>query len=75
MVPDVNHPPSFYSSDYRLSQMETVATGVSLTWRVQKHLSLDVSYLRYVMQGLDGVTSQSAYPAANLVSFGARIWF
>ena len=75
MVPDVNHPPSFYSSDYRLSQMETFATGVSLTWRVQKHLSLDVSYLRYVMQGLDGVTSQSAYPAANLVSFGARIWF
>jgi hypothetical protein len=75
LVPDYNGLPSFYSSDYRLSEMETFATGVTATWRVYKHLSLDASYMRYVMRGLDGATSQSAYPSANVVSFGLRIWF
>jgi hypothetical protein len=31
--------------------------------------------MRYIMQGLDGATSQSAYPDANVVSIGARVWF
>jgi len=75
LVPDSSGPPSFYSSDYRLSEMETFATGITITWRVYKHLSLDVSYMRYIMQGLDGMTDQSAYPSANVVSFGARFWF
>jgi len=75
IFPDSTQAPSFYSSDYRLSEMESLATGVSITWRVHKHFSLDATYLRYVMQGLDGVTSQSAYPSANLISFGARVWF
>ena len=75
IFPDSTQAPSFYSSDYRLSEMESMATGVSITWRVHKHFSLDATYLRYVMKGLDGVTSQSAYPAANLISFGARVWF
>jgi len=74
-VPDSKNPPTYYSSDYRLSEMETFSLGVTVTWRVYKHLSLDVSYMRYTMQGLDGVTSQSAYPSANLISFGARVWF
>lgn len=76
IVPEKNGKlPTFYSSDYRLSELETFATGVTITWRVIKHLSLDASYLRYQMVGLDGVTSQSAYPSANMVSFGARVWF
>ncbi len=75
LVPDANGKPAAYSSDYRLSQFESFATGVTVSWRVYKHLSLDASYLRYVMRGLDGVTSQSAYPAANVISFGARCWF
>ncbi len=75
IVPDSNNPPTFYSSDYRLSKMETFTVGVTVSWRVIKHLSLDASYLRYVMRGLDGVTSQSAYPSANVISLGGRIWF
>jgi hypothetical protein len=75
LVPDNNGLPRFYSADYRLSEFQSFAAGLAITWRVQKHLSVDVSYLRYVMQGLDGVTSQSAYPAANVISIGLRAWF
>ena len=75
LVPDYKNLPAFYSSDYRLSEFESFAVGVTVSWRVYKHLSVDASYMRYVMQGLDGETSQSAYPSANLVSFGARVWF
>ena len=75
LVPDSNNPPTFYSSDYRLSKFESFATGVTITWRIIKHLSFDASYMRYVMRGLDGVTSQSAYPSANVFSLGLRIWF
>jgi hypothetical protein len=75
LVPDYLNLPTFYSSDYRLSQMETFGMGVSITWKLAKHLSLDGSYYRYVMRGLDGVTSQSAYPSANVGSLGLRLWF
>jgi len=40
-----------------------------------KNLSLDASYMRYIMSGLDGVTSQSAYPSANVFNLGLRVWF
>ena len=76
LVPDNNNVlPGYYSSDYRLSQFESFATGVTVTWRVYKHLSFDASYMRYVMRGLDGVISQSAYPSANVYSLGLRLWF
>jgi len=67
--------PKFYSSDYRLSEMETFTFGLSLSYRIQKHISVDLSYDRYIMQGLDGVTSQTAYPSANILSAGFRILF
>jgi hypothetical protein len=70
-----NPPPDFYSSDYRLSEFNSFAGGLDVTWRIHKHASLDVGYLRYAMQGLDGKTSQSAYPSANVFTIGARIWF
>jgi hypothetical protein len=75
LVPDFKHLPAYYSSDYRLSEMETFALGIDITWRVTKHLSLDAGYMRYIMKGLDGVTSPSAYPQANVFSVGARVWF
>ena len=75
LVPDYLNLPASYSSDYRLSQMETFTMGLSLTWRVARHVSFDASYYRYVMRGLDGATSQSAYPSANVGSVGLRIWF
>ena len=75
MVPDMNALPDAYSSDYRLSHMETFAAGLNVTWRLQQNISLDASYLRYAMRGLDGATSQSAYPSANVFSIGLRLWF
>jgi hypothetical protein len=74
-VPGGDSQPTFYYSDYRLSQFESIAAGLTLTWRVYKHFSMDASYLRYVMCGLDGITSQSAYPSANVFNIGCRIWF
>ncbi|MDR3460542.1 MAG: DUF3570 domain-containing protein [Verrucomicrobiae bacterium] len=74
-VPDYNNKPDFYSSDYRLSEYETIAGGLTISWRFYKHLSIDAGYTRYVMIGLDGQTSQSAYPSANLYSLGLRGWF
>lgn len=75
LVPDSNNKPTFYSSDYRLSEMETFTTGVTIAWRVARHLTLDASYSRFVMRGLDHATSQSAYPSANIFSLGGRVYF
>jgi hypothetical protein len=75
LVPDYNNLPEAYSADYRLSHLQTFSYGVDFTWRVHKHVSLDASYMRYEMEGLDGITSQSAYPSANVFAIGLRIWF
>lgn len=75
LVPDYLNLPTYYSSDYRLSELQTFGFGMNATWRVAKFLSFDAGYYRYIMKGLDGVTSQSAYPTANVASVGLRIWF
>ncbi len=73
--PDSSAPPGLYSADYRLSELNTFTYGVVLSVKPVKWLTLDASYKRYVMQGLDHVTSQSAYPSAHIFTLGARIWF
>jgi len=75
IVPDFNNLPTAYSSDYRLSELNTFSFGLRATYRIHKHLSLDAGYMRYVMRGLDAATSQSAYPAANVFTVGLRGWF
>lgn len=75
LVPNPDNPPDFYSADYRLSEFNSFAGGLKLTWRFYKHASLDAGYLRYAMAGLDGKTSQTAYPSANIFTIGARLWF
>jgi hypothetical protein len=75
LVPDFNNQPAAFSSDYRLSEFNSFSAGLQATYRIHKHLSLDAGYMRYVMRGLDGVTSQSAYPAANIFTIGLRGWF
>jgi hypothetical protein len=67
--------PAYYSADYRLSKMETFSVGVDLSAKVTQWLSLNASYMRYGMYGLDNVTSPSAYPKANVVTVGASLWF
>ena len=55
--------------------METFTVGIQATIKVRDWLGLDLGYQRYLMYGLDGVTSQSAYPSANVFTIGARVWF
>jgi hypothetical protein len=73
--PDYNMRPEFYSADYRLSELETFTYGVTVSVKALDWLTLDAGYKRYDMHGLDGVTSQSAYPVANVFTMGARLWF
>lgn len=67
--------PEFYSADYRLSALRTWSYGLKLTARLADQFSLNAQYMRYEMQGTDGITSRSAYPTANVVSAGASVWF
>jgi hypothetical protein len=70
-IPNGNGPA--YSSDYRLSSFDAVTYGLKVTWKPCAHVRLDLGYDRYAMRGVDGVTPQSAYPVANIMSAGARI--
>jgi len=74
-LPDFNNAPAFYSADYRLSEFESLTLGVGVTVKPTKWLQFDAAYKRYIMNGLDSITSQSAYPSANIFTIGARIWF
>lgn len=67
--------PKHYSADYRLSALQTFTLGLSGTVKIKDRVSLDLSYQHYRMVGKDNETSASAYPTANIVSAGFRIWF
>jgi hypothetical protein len=72
-TPDPSGPA--YSSDYRLSSLYTTNVGVKLVWKPADWIQGDVAVDRYTMRGRDGVTSQSAYPRANIVTLGVKlIW-
>jgi hypothetical protein len=62
-----------YSSDYRLSSLCTTTYGAKAVWKPLGWLEFDLAYDRYTMRGRDGVTAQSAYPRANLLTMGAKI--
>jgi hypothetical protein len=70
-VPDTRGPA--YSSDYRLSAFDAVSCGLRATLKVAPHVQLEALCERYGMRGRDGVTPQSAYPVANIISAGAKI--
>jgi hypothetical protein len=63
----------FYSSDYRLSEMETFNVGLKVGWIINEHLTADVALERYMMHGLDGVTPSDAYCDANVITFGLKL--
>ncbi|MFA5058470.1 MAG: DUF3570 domain-containing protein [Opitutaceae bacterium] len=62
----------FYSSDYRLSAMRTTSTAMKAVWTVRPWLELNVAYERYDMRGKDGVTPQSAFAHANILTAGTQ---
>lgn len=62
----------FYSSDYRLSALRTWTYGAKLVWTPLAALQFDATYERYDMRGTDGVTPQSAYCRADVVTLGVK---
>jgi hypothetical protein len=67
--------PNNYSSDYRLSALESFTYGVNISARVHEHLSLELGYKRYEMFGTDGRTSKDQYPSANVFTGGITVWW
>jgi len=65
----------FYSSDHRLSKMETNTYGLKLIWFINDDLEFNVKFNRYEMKGLDGITHFSAYSDADILTVGGRWWF
>ena len=63
----------FYSSDYRLSALHTYTYGLKVVWTPSARWQVDVSFAQYDMRGKDGVTPQSAYPRAAIVTAGLKI--
>jgi hypothetical protein len=67
--------PAVYSADYRLSDLQTFTYGLSANVKIKDRLTLDLGYRRYEMVGQDHQTSKSAYPKANILTAGFRVWF
>jgi hypothetical protein len=63
----------FYSSDYRLSHMQTINLGLKVVWKITGWLSIDGCYERYLMRGLDHVTPQGEYTNANTFTVGVKL--
>jgi len=63
---------SFYSSDYRLSEMFTLDYGLQATVLISDHVRFVAGYHRYEMRGLDNTTADM-YPKANVYTVGFSI--
>ena len=63
----------FYSSDYRLAQMQTVDAGLKVVWKIKPWLEVDAAYSRYISRGLDRVTPQDAFSRANTFTVGLKL--
>lgn len=62
----------FYSSDYRLSKLQSYTYGAKLIWTPNNAWQFDVALEQYDMRGRDGATPQSAYPRARMVTVGGK---
>lgn len=67
--------PEFYSADYRLSNCASLSYGMKVVWTPKERFSADIGYERYEMWGRDGITSDQAYPSANIVTLGLHFYF
>ncbi len=64
-----------YSSDYRLSALNTLTYGLKGVWLVNSDWKIDAAVEKYDMHGRDDVTSDSAYPDALIFTVGASWTF
>lgn len=67
--------PNYFSSDYRLSALESFTYGLGLRVRFTEQVSLYLAYKRYEMFGLDSVTPKGVYPKANTFTVGMGVEF
>jgi hypothetical protein len=67
--------PAYYSSDYRLSALDTVTLGIEATIHIGEQCDLRVGYQRYWMHGRDHETKQLVYPDANIFTVGLTYRF
>ncbi|MCU0791916.1 MAG: DUF3570 domain-containing protein [Opitutaceae bacterium] len=65
----------YYSSDYRLSRLQTVNLGLKLSYTFNPHCSVDFAYERYLMSGLDSDTPSDAYSDADVLTAGLKLSF
>ena len=63
----------YYSSDYRITELETLTYGLKLTYFTKGNLNIDIAFDQYDMKGLDGVTSQLLYPNAKVYTVGLQL--
>lgn len=73
-VPDPRRP-QYFSSDYRLSALNSFTYGVTVSARLHEHVSLEFAYKRYEMFGTDGKTAEDQYPKAHVFTGGLTVWF
>ncbi len=62
----------FYSSDYRLSALDSLTLGLKVSWRVSDRLEINAAWKDYDLQGRDGATPASAYSQAVITSAGLK---
>jgi len=67
--------PENYSSDYRVSALTAYGYGLKLVWTPNNRMSFDVAVDRYEQEGKDSATPPDAYPQANVITMGLRLWF
>ena len=67
--------PEFYSADYRLSALQAFGYGLKFIWTPNDKVSFDLAVDRYEQKGKDSATPPDAYPQANVITAGVRIWF
>lgn len=63
----------FFSSDARLSALDSVDFGMKAIWRITDRFELDAALEGYRQRGTDGVTPQSAYYRARIISVGSKL--
>jgi hypothetical protein len=62
-----------YSSDARLSALDSINFGLKAIWKMTDWLQLDIALQGYRERGTDGVTPQSAYYRARVETVGTKI--
>ncbi len=65
----------FYSSDYRLSALDSLTYGLQFSYFPVEEISIDLQLERYEMSGRQSSTPSVLFPSANVISLGLQCNF